>query len=354
MQIVRSTEEKINLAIIGSGAIAEEGYLPAAGHISNIVITHVVDIDKERAQEVAGRFGVPNALTDYRELYGKVHAAVVATPPDSHARISIDCMNHGLSVLCEKPLASSVKEAKEMVATSERTGTNLAVGMIRRLSWSSQLVKTLVETGVLGEVHRFDAEEGWEFNWPLRTGHIFQNHNSRGVIADTGPHLIDLILWILGDQKSHIIKCIDDNWGGVEANSIIEMSVGDFSRRVEGRIELSFTRRLRNTIKIYGETGCLETSTVGAKQVHFFPKGITDSPIILTSQNEQSAKSKDFVVQLSNFTDSIIDSSKKYVPAAEAIKTMALIEECYQLRRPTAQIWEMMHLDAFFSGSVNG
>jgi predicted dehydrogenase len=349
-----SKKGKIKLAIIGSGAIAEEGYLPAADHVSSIMVTHVVDINAKRSKAVADRFGVPNALTDYRELFGKVNAAVVATPPDKHAKISIDCLNHGLNVLCEKPLASSVEEAKEMVETSERMGIHLAVGMVRRLSWSSQVVKKLIETGILGEVYRFDAEEGWEFNWPLRTGHIFQGNNSRGVIADTGPHLIDLILWILESDKSNIIRCIDDNWGGVEANAIIEMSVVEPSRRIEGRIELSFTRRLRNTIKIYGKTGCLEASTVGAKKLHFFPHGIIDNPIILTSQNVKLQRDGDFVIQLSNFADSIINGSKKYVPAEEAIKTMTLIEECYRVRRPTAQAWELIHLDSFFGKLTNG
>jgi predicted dehydrogenase len=352
---MKYNKEKVSLAIIGSGAIAEEGYLPAAATVSNIIVTHVVDLDAERAKEVAGRYYVPNVVTDYRELFGKVNAAVVATPPTSHAAISIDCLNHGLHVLCEKPLATSVEEAKEMIAAQERMGTYLAVGMIRRLSWSSQLVKKLVEIGVLGEIDRFDVEEGWEFNWPLRTGHIFQGHNSRGVVADTGTHLFDLLLWILGSQHAHVVSCEDDNWGGIEANASAELIVETFSRTVMGKIELSFTRRLRNTIRIYGDTGCLEASTVGANEVHFFPIGENENPIILTSQYAKpKKKNEDFFIQLSNFADSIINGSQKYVPAEEAVKTITLIEEFYQSRKPTAQSWDMMHLESFFGGVRNG
>lgn len=352
---MKSYKGKVRLAIIGSGAIAEEGYLPAAGMVSNTDVTYVIDLDSERAREVANRFQVPRFEMDYHKIFGKVDAVVVATPPGSHAKITIDCLNHGLHVLCEKPLATSVQEAKEMVATSERTSTHLAVGMIRRLSWSSQLLKKLVQTGVLGKIDHFDLEEGWEFNWPLRTGHIFQGSNSRGVIADTGPHLFDLLMWILGSQCARVVNCKDDNWGGIEANALIELAVDTPSQKVMGKIELSFTRVLRNTIKIYGETGCLEASTVGANEVYFYPFGENEEPIILTSQNARpKKKNEDFTIQLQNFADSIINGSKKYVPAEESVKTMILIEECYHSRKPIAQPWEKKHLESFFGGKKNG
>ena len=79
------------------------------------------------------------------EVFEEVDAVVVATPPSSHASISIDCLNHGLHVLCEKPLATSVEEAKEVVAASKRTQAHLAGGMGRRVHWSSQLLKKLIE-----------------------------------------------------------------------------------------------------------------------------------------------------------------------------------------------------------------
>ena len=89
--------------------------------VSNAVVSHLVDLDIERAREVAQRFQLSNFVDDYKKIFGKVDAVIVATPPDSHAKISIDCLNHGLHVLCEKPLASSVEQAKDMVEVAKRT-----------------------------------------------------------------------------------------------------------------------------------------------------------------------------------------------------------------------------------------
>jgi predicted dehydrogenase len=207
----------------------------------------------------------------------------------------------------------------------------------------------LIGSDLLGNIHRFDIEEGWEFSWPLRTGHLFQNKNSRGVLADTGPHLFDLLLWILGTQGAEVISCKDDNRGGIEANALIDLAVGGSSHRSTGRIELSFTRRLRNTMKFYGERGCLEAETVGANEVYFYPPGQSDDPLTLRPQNPKpSKKNEEFSIQLSNFAASVLNGSKMYTPADEAIATMSLVEECYRSRTPIAQPWEMKHLESFF------
>ena len=76
-----NSRKPIKLGIIGCGAITEGGYLPAVKLLSNIVLTHVVDLDLERAGGVARHFDIPNFVDDYRLLYGQVDAVVVATPP---------------------------------------------------------------------------------------------------------------------------------------------------------------------------------------------------------------------------------------------------------------------------------
>lgn len=352
---MNQSKEKVKFAIVGSGAITEQSYLPVAEMIPNVVVTHLIDLDVERAIDVARNYQISDVISDYREIYGKVDAVIVATPPNSHAKISIDCMNHGLHVLCEKPLASSVVQAREMVETGKRTSMHLAVGMVRRLNWSAQILKKLIGSDLLGNIHGFDIEEGWEFNWPLRTAHTFQAGKSGGVVPDAGSHIFDLLLWIFGSQNARVLSCRDDNWGGVAMNAEVELEIERNSLRTTGKVELSYTRKLRNTMKIYGEQGCLEAETVGANEIYFYPVGENEKPIILKPQNaEPKIRNGDFTLQLQNFACSIINSSKKYVPAEDALTTMALIEECYRLRDPIAQSWDIKHLESFFGCKING
>lgn len=343
--------DRIKLAIIGCGAITQISYLPAAAQIPNVIVTHVTDLDIQRARDVAEQFSIPNAGRDYREVFGVVDAVVVATPPASHASISNECMKNGLHVLCEKPLAMSLEEAKNMVSISEKTGTHLAVGMIRRLSWSSRFLKKLVASGMLGDIQRFETEEGWEFGWPLRTGHMFDGRDSKGVILDTGTHLFDLFLWLLESDYSRIISCRDDNWGGREANALIEMEIQRSSGKATGVIELSFTRNLRNTLRIFGERGYLEASNVGANEVIFYPIGKEEEPVIMKRKKlSHNNKMEGFALQLSIFVNSVMNNIREYVSANEVLSTVSLVEECYRLRKAVAHPWEAKHLEKFLEG----
>ena len=104
----------------------------------------------------------------------------------------------------------------------------------------------------------------------------------------------------------------------------------------------------------FGERGCLEAETVGAKEVYFYPSGQNDEPLILRPRNQGLRKrNEEFGLQLSNFADSIINGSRKYVLAEEAITTMSVVEKCYGARRLLVQPWEMKHLEPFFEEKKN-
>ena len=346
---MKNHQNKVRIAIIGAGAITEKGYLPAAMDISQLEVTCVVDLNLARAKEMALHFQVPLALRDYHELFGEVDAVVVATPPSFHPEISMDFMNAGISVLCEKPLAPTLAEARELVETSKKTGIHLAVAMNRRLSQSAQILKQLVNDDLLGEITSFDAAEGYEYNWPLRTGHVFLNPDHRGIISDIGIHLFDLLLWLFDHSRARIKKCEDDNWGGIEANSVIDLELMMSNRTISGHVEFSWTRMLHNSIRIYGENGMLEASIGGGQNVKYYPKGGAASGLTISKTDvDPPITNYEFVQQLLNFTYSIIHNHVKYVPADQALAPMTMIEDCYSLRKTNPKSWEKKGLESFF------
>ena len=104
----------------------------------------------------------------------------------------------------------------------------------------------------------------------------------------------------------------------------------------------------------FGERGCLEAETVGAKQVYFYPSGQNDDPLILRPSNQGLRKKNgEFSLQLFNFADSIICSTKKYVLGEEAIATMSVVDKCYDARTLLVQPWEIKHLEPFFEEKIN-
>jgi predicted dehydrogenase len=80
--------------------------------------------NRERAEEMAHKYAIPTVFTDYHELIDKGHvqALVVATPDDLHYPITMAALDAGLHVLCEKPMALTVKQAREMTEKAEKVG----------------------------------------------------------------------------------------------------------------------------------------------------------------------------------------------------------------------------------------
>ena len=330
----KTTNTQVKLAVIGCGAVARERYLPASKLVPNLEIVYVVDANLERARKIARQFCIPGYTNDYREIFGKVDAAVVATPPKLHASISVDCLNHGIHVLCEKPMATSIREAQEMIKTSQRNQVHLAVNMNRRLCSSSQVAHFLIKRGFIGELRRFEAEEGYEFNWPLQSLHLFLKEEAGGgVLANSGPHTLDLLFWLIG-KEAEILSYKDDNFGGVEANARIELILKSNDAEIPGVVELSLTRHLRNIIRVFGERGYIDIPVFGGESVYFHPIVSPERTLEIRLNNvPPKNRIKEFAQQLSRFADSILSGEIKYTPGTEAIPVIECIERCYKMRR---------------------
>lgn len=341
----------IRIGIIGAGAATEKLYLPAITHVPGSVVTHLIDLDAQRRTELAAQHHIATTSGDYRDLFGKVDAVVVATPPSSHAALSIACLEAGLDVLCEKPLTISRAEGERMSEAARRTGRHLAVGMVRRLSYSSQILRMILRANLLGELQRFDVAEGYEFRWPVRSGHLFQNSKAGGVLVDTGTHLIDLLYWATGASAIRLRSYRDDGWGGVPANAEIECEIETGWGWISGRITLSFTRSLRNTIRLEGLHGSVEAPTLpGGLDVRMLPRDTSEPPLQIRPQQVDQPRTltDQFALQIERFVEALRGGPVRYVPAEEALPTLALIEACQTNRTLLVQSWECKHLEPFF------
>ena len=98
----------------------------------------------------------------------------------------------------------------------------------------------------------------------------------------------------------------------------------------------------------------LEASILGGQKVNYYPKGhAKDGLTIQETDNNPPIANYEFVQQLLNFTDSIVQNQVKYVPAEQALAPMALIEDCYKLRKINPKPWEKKWLESFFRKELN-
>lgn len=146
---------------------------------------------------LAAAAGAPVVPVDELLAPGRLDAVVIATPTDTHAELACRAMETGIDVFCEKPVSRTLAGAAEMLESSERTGSKVAVGHVVRYFPAYQAARELVVSGTLGTVstarlHRLNASPAKVRDWygdPSRSG---------GAVLDMAIHDIDWCLWALG------------------------------------------------------------------------------------------------------------------------------------------------------------
>jgi predicted dehydrogenase/nucleoside-diphosphate-sugar epimerase len=241
--------------ILGGGAVVREYYLPALRTIGATAAT-IFDISPAAVLEL--RRSHPDFEShqgDFRDLDRLISptdghdVAIVALPNWMHEEAVSRALDRGLHVLCEKPLALTRAACERMAERAEQARRVLAVNMVRRYLPSLAALSRAVRQGLVGEVTSVDFEDGESYCWLSESGAFFRPENG-GVLADMGIHYLDFIEQLVGDVTP--LRYRDDSRGGVEANATFELKS---SGQIPIRLQLSRTRRLRNTYVVRGTDG---------------------------------------------------------------------------------------------------
>jgi len=196
---------KVRIGIIGCGGIANGKHMPTLSNMDNVELVAFCDIIEERAVKARDQYGIADAkvYTDYKELIADASIEVVhvLTPNKSHSFISIDSLEAGKHVLCEKPMAKTTAEAKEMLATAQRTGKKLTIGYDNRFRVDSQHVAKVTQSGELGEIYMAKAHAVRRRAVPTWGVFLNEEEQGGGPLIDIGTHALDLTLWFMDNYK---------------------------------------------------------------------------------------------------------------------------------------------------------
>jgi len=199
-------KKKLRVGVIGCGAVGQRRHLPEYVARDDVELAGVCDIKFPRAKEAARKFGAPKAFKNYQDLLKLAPDAVsVCTPNYLHARQSIDALKARCHVLCEKPMAGSVKDARAMIAAAKKAGRQLMIGQNQRLAPAHVRGKEFYRSGQVGKALGFSTSfahpgpESWSMDGA--EGFFFKKRQAIiGALGDLGVHKIDLVRWFLEDE----------------------------------------------------------------------------------------------------------------------------------------------------------
>ncbi len=195
--------EDFGIGLVGAGGMGKSLVLEA-NQIEGVKVVFVSDLDEDRARSLAAEVNASYTL-DYHRLLcdDRIHAVFVASPPFLHATISIDAMNSGKHVFCEKPMATTLKDCDAMIKTAEQNQVNLGVGLVCRFHATHSKVREIVVSEQLGKpismhVHRIGGPwQGGSYHTDWR----MQREKCGGFLMEVNAHEIDFMRWTCGEIK---------------------------------------------------------------------------------------------------------------------------------------------------------
>jgi D-apiose dehydrogenase len=192
---------------VGAGYFSRFHY-DAWARIPEARLTALCDVDAARANAVRDQYGIPRVYSDHREMFAaeRPDFVDVITPPATHLEICRDAAQHGIHIICQKPLAPTFDDAKQLVAHCAAAGSRLMVHENFRFQPWHREIKRLLETGAIGtKLHsltfRARPGDGWGSDAYLNRQPYFRTM-PRFLIVETGIHFIDTFRFLAGEVAS--------------------------------------------------------------------------------------------------------------------------------------------------------
>jgi len=267
--------QKLRVGVIGTSWYTDFMHLPAVQSHPQAELAAICGRNQQRAKEIAGKYDNPKTFSDYRKMIhnNNLDAVIIAAPDDLHYEMTMQALDAGLHVLCEKPLALNAQQAWEMVQKAEVSRVKHMTFFTYRWMPFYQYARDLIEGGYIGRCYHC------EFRSPMGYGRNqeyiwrFDKKRANGVLGDLGSHMIDMARWLVGDISSVVAQLgvfVDRpgaDGGTIDpANdsaqllvSFVEGALGTIQNSVVAHIA---DRSFQQQIKLYGEAGSLEINYI--------------------------------------------------------------------------------------------
>ncbi|HMP38885.1 MAG TPA: Gfo/Idh/MocA family oxidoreductase [Roseiflexaceae bacterium] len=263
--------DRVRVGVIGTSWYADLMHLPALVSHPHVELRAICGRNREQAEVMARKYGIPQIYTDYRALIEQsaIDALVIAVPDDLHYPITMQALDTGLHVLCEKPLALSATHARAMYEKAEAVGVKHMTYFTWRWVAPHRYAHALVEQGYLGRAFhagiRYVGGHGRTADYTWRR----DRQHSNGSLGDLGSHAIDLARWYVGDisrVSCHIAHAIERSGPAgtpLDPSGDAAMLVVEFTNGAQGTIQVSDIAYVADRIQeqrivLHGTGGTLE------------------------------------------------------------------------------------------------
>ena len=255
-------------ALIGCGRIAVNHMKAAINNELEIVA--VCDVLEEKMEELLAKYGLEKdesikRYTDYKKMVEEMQPelASIATESGLHAEIALYCIEKGVNLIIEKPMAMSIEDANKIIDLAEEKNVKVSACHQNRFNVAIQKLRKAVESGRFGKLSHGSIHVRWNRN----AGYYEQApwrgtwEQDGGALMNQCIHGIDLLRWMMGDEIEEIYGATRQQFHDYLEAEDVGMAVIKFKNGAIGTIEGTtnvFPKNLEETLYIFGENGTVK------------------------------------------------------------------------------------------------
>ncbi len=321
----------VRFGLIGAGDISRKRVAPALRDLEGIEFVSVSRSKADLAESFAKEFGAPKWFADWREQItdDEIDAVYLATPVYVHAEQTIAAAEAGKHVLCEKPMALSVKDCDKMIAAAQANNVELGIAYYRRFYPAVVRVKEIIASGEIGRVS-FAQINAFEYFDPApdhpRRWFVEKEKSGGGPMIDFGCHRIEIFANLFGKVRRLESIVSNDAFGrGVEdtASAIFQFESGVCSSLTVTHA----TTDAQDTLDIYGTAGSIRIAALNL--------GVMTIKTADDERTESHPPNANFHVPLiEDFAGAVLSGREPQVDGVAGREVSRLIEEIYENGAP--------------------
>jgi predicted dehydrogenase len=320
----------VGYAVIGLGHISQRAILPGFRNAKRSKLAALVSGDAEKAKFLAAKFGAGQTCTynafDECLRNPRVEAVYIATPNSRHLEFALRAAQAGKHVLCEKPLAITVSECRQMIEACARNGVKLMTAYRKHFEPSALEFKELIDSGKLGRLKIIHTA----FTISLPSGdswHLKHHLAGGGSLVDVGIYCINTVRWLTGLEP---VEAQAYSWTADPARFSEVDDNMSFQLKFPGGLYLqgssSFTAAKASFLQVHGEKGwaALDPAYAYNEERRFFGK-------IAGEWFEKKFKPMDeFSLELDHFSECIRENRDPLPDGFAGMRDVAVIEAIYE------------------------
>lgn len=352
-------------ALIGCGRIATNHMKAALNNQLEIVA--VCDILPEKMEELLSKHDLAKdtsikRYTNYKEMIQeqKPELVSIATESGVHAEIALYCIDHGVNVIIEKPMAMSMEDADEIIRRSEEKGVKVSACHQNRFNIAIQELRKAVEAGRFGKLSHGTIHVRWN-----RGVQYYEQASWRGTWAQDGGalmnqciHGIDLLRWMMGDEIEEIYGVTRQQFHDYLEAEDVGLAVVKFKNGTVGTIEGTtnvYPKNLEETLYIFGEKGTVKIGGISTNNIDVWDfEDETDADMRNKGLQEQTSNvyGNGHTSLFADMIDAITTDRKPYVDAVAGRNALEVVLSIYKSQKTKMSV--KLPLKEFSSVDMKG